>query len=128
MGGVRLAELLITGLVFAFAHFTHREVTLVLVPYFTTVALLYGAIAWMTDSILPSLALHAGGNILSGIELLWGRDRGGVAGTASSPGLVWETGADASFWLSSLGLAVVGAAAVWAYVSLARVARPPPGR
>jgi len=121
-----VAAILITGLAFAFAHFTHREVTLVLVPYYMTAALIYGAIAWLTDSILPSLALHAGGNILSGIQLMWGRDTRGVYRMPSSEGLVWETGADASFWLSCLALAVVGAAAIGAFVALARVARSQP--
>jgi membrane protease YdiL (CAAX protease family) len=118
-----VAAIVITGGVFGLAHFTHREVTFVLMPYFMAVGLIYGTIAHLTDSILPSMLLHAGGNILSGIPLLWGRDAAGIAGTASAPGLVWEGGADATFWISCGALLVVTAAAIGAYRVLARVAR-----
>jgi membrane protease YdiL (CAAX protease family) len=118
-----VAAILVTGLVFALAHFTHREVTLVLVPYYVAVALVYGAIAFLTDSILPSLALHAFGNVLSGIQLLLGGGARSVDGLSTAPGLVWETGADLSFWLSCLALAVVAGASIWAYAVLGRVAR-----
>lgn len=56
-----VAAILITGIVFGLAHFTHPEVTLILLPYFVAVAAVYGALAYLTNSILPSLVLHTVG-------------------------------------------------------------------
>ena len=106
--------ILVTGSVFGFAHFTHPEVTLILMPlYYLGAAAIYGALAYLTNSILPSVVLHAGGNFFSAIGLF----AGGRAEwqTSSSPApLIWETGADASFWIASAAALIVGAAAVWA--------------
>ena len=62
-----------TGSLFGFAHFTHPEVTLVLMPYYLAVAAIYGTLAYLTNSIWPSVVLHAGGNILGGDRLLRAR-------------------------------------------------------
>jgi len=118
-----VVAILVTGTLFGFVHFTHPETTLILMPYYLAVAAIYGALAYLTNSIWPSLVLHAGGNVWSGLDLL---SRGQAEWQASPiPGpLIWETGADASFWISSAALLIVGAAMVWAYARLARVARP----
>jgi membrane protease YdiL (CAAX protease family) len=114
--------ILVTGSIFGFAHLTHPEVTLVLLPYYLAVAAVYGVLAYLTNSILPSLVLHAGGNMLSAFDLF-------TAGTsewqaASSPqALIWQTGIDTSFVLSALAALLVGAAAIWAYSKLAAVVR-----
>ena len=39
-------------------------------PYYLAVAAVYGALAYFTNSILPSLVLHAGGNVLGAFDLL----------------------------------------------------------
>src|SRR5258708_6208524 len=62
--------IVVTGTLFGFAHFTHPEVALSLMPYYLLVAAIYGALAYLTNSILPSMVLHAGGNFLGGIGLL----------------------------------------------------------
>lgn len=77
--------ILVTGSIFGFAHFTHPEVTLVLLPYYLAVAAVYGALAYLTNSILPSLVLHAGGNMLSAFDLFHGRHFG-MAGRLESTG------------------------------------------
>ena len=116
--------ILVTGSLFGFAHFTHPEVTLVLLPYYMLVAALYGMLAYLTNSILPSMLLHAGGNILGSMDLL-ARGQSEWQASQSPKPLIWETGADASFWLSCVAALVVGAATVWAYAGLAAVARRP---
>ena len=64
-----VVAILVTGCIFAFAHFTHPEVGLILLPYYVAVAAVYGTLAYLTNSILPSLALHTVGNILAGLSL-----------------------------------------------------------
>jgi membrane protease YdiL (CAAX protease family) len=117
-----VVAILVTGIVFGFAHFAHPEVTLVLLPYYVLVAAIYGALAYLTNSILPSMVLHTGGNFVGGIVLLIRGHREWQASSSPAP-LVWETGADMSFWVSGVGVLIVGAAAVWAYAWLAAVAR-----
>ena len=114
-----VVAILVTGTLFGFAHFTHPEVTLVLMPYYLAVAAVYGALAYLTNSIWPSLVLHAGGNLLSSMGLLAGQ---GITSPSPAPP-IWETGADASFWISSVAFLIVGAATVWAYARLASVVR-----
>lgn len=111
-----------TGSLFGFAHFTHPEVTLALMPFYMSVALIYGALAHLTNSILPSVVLHAGGNVLGAIGLFAGGQSEWQSSSSPEP-LVWEAGADASFWLSSVAGLIATAAAIWAYAALARVAR-----
>jgi hypothetical protein len=114
--------ILVTGTLFGFAHFAHPEVTLILMPYFIAVAAVYGALASLTNSIFPSMALHTGGNVLGGLGLLLGGRSEWQASPKPEP-LIWETGADATFWIVCVLLVVVGGAAVAAYVALARVVR-----
>lgn len=113
---------LVTGSMFGFAHFTHPEVSLVLLPYFLAVAAVYGALAYLTDSILPSLALHAGGNVLGSLDLFTRGQSEWQASSTPRP-LIWETGADASFWMALAAFVVVGALALAAYRALASVTR-----
>ena len=83
-----LIAILVTGGVFGFAHFTHPEVGLILLPYYLAVAAVYGVLAYLTNSILPSLVLHAAGNILGAFALF---TRGASEWQASSntPRLIW---------------------------------------
>ncbi len=120
-----VVAILVTGSLFGFAHFTHPEVTLILMPYYLAVAAIYGALAYLTNSILPSVVLHAGGNVLSAIGLFAGGRAEWQAPSSPAPP-IWETGADTSFWISCVATFVVGAAAVWAYAALASVARKAP--
>ena len=67
-----VVAILATGSLFGLAHFTHPEITVILMPYYLAVAAIYGALAYLTNSILPSAVLHAGGNVLSAIALFAG--------------------------------------------------------
>lgn len=114
--------IVVTGLLFGFAHFTHPEVTIVLMPYYLAVAAVYGALAYFTNSIFPSMVLHAGGNMLAAIDL-FARGQSEWQASPNPAPLIWATGTDASFWVSLVAFLFVGSAAVWAYAGLAAVAR-----
>src|SRR6185503_18277583 len=58
--------ILITGTMFAVAHL---DFTWSLWPYYVAVAAIYGMVTYLTDSILPSIVLHTGGNIFSNTDL-----------------------------------------------------------
>jgi membrane protease YdiL (CAAX protease family) len=111
--------ILVTGVMFAVAHL---DFTLVLLPYYVFVAAIYGTVTYLTNSILPAVVLHTGGNIYSNAELFW-RGRAEWQASAETGILVWESGPDASFWISSGAAAIVAGAMVWAYVMLARSVR-----
>lgn len=117
-----VTAILVTGSLFGFAHFTHPEVTLILMPYYLAVAAVYGALAYLTNSILPSMVLHAGGNILGTFDLFT-RGRSEWQASATPQPLIWETGIDASFGISIVAFLFVGTGAVYAYSKLASVAR-----
>ena len=114
--------ILVAGVLFGLTHFTHREVTIALLPYYMAVAAVYGALAHLTDSTLPSMILHGGGNVFSVLDLLT-RGRSEWQLSTAPQRLIWETGPDAAFVANAVGLLAVGSAAVWAYVELARAAR-----
>jgi hypothetical protein len=94
-------------------------------PYYLAAAAIYGALAHLTNSILPSMVLHAAGNVFGYIDLLVRGRAEWQASTIPAP-LVWETGADASFWIAAAAAIIVGVAAVCAYLALAHVARKAP--
>ncbi len=120
-----VVAILVTGIVFGLMHFTHPEVTVVLLPYYLAVAAVYGALAHLTDSTLPSMFLHAGGNLFSAVGLFLGGRSEWQLSSAPKP-LIWETGPDASFWVTRVAFLAVGAMAVWAYSSLSRAAHARP--
>lgn len=117
-----IAAILVTGVIFGFAHFGHPEVTLRLLPYYLAVAAVYGSLAYFTNSVLPSMFLHVVGNAFSYLRLF-------AAGTSEWQAtdhprrLIWDGGTDASFWISVAISAALALAAVWAYTRLAHVAR-----
>jgi hypothetical protein len=117
-----IIAILVTGVLFGFAHFTHPEVGLVLLPYYVAVAAVYGALAYFTDSTLPSIALHAGGNMFGALNF-FARGRSEWQPLTAPAPLVWQTGPDAAFLGSLSALLVASALAAWAYAALARVTR-----
>ncbi len=111
--------ILITGTMFAVAHL---DFTLILWPYYVAVAALYGTVTYLTKSILPAVVLHTGGNLYSNLDL-WLHGQAEWQASSGPTALIWKTGADTSFWISSLGLLIVATVMVWAYFRLARAAR-----
>jgi membrane protease YdiL (CAAX protease family) len=119
-----VVAILVTGVLFGFAHFTHPEVTLALMPYYLAAAAIYGALAYLTNSILPSLVLHAGGNFLAGIGLLARGHREWQGSPTPAPS-IWQAGADASLWITCVATVIAGGIALWAYAALGRLAWKP---
>jgi membrane protease YdiL (CAAX protease family) len=112
--------ILITGTMFAVAHL---DFTPILWPYYVAVAAIYGTVTYLTDSILPAVVLHTGGNIYSNLDLwLHGQAEWQAAASGGPTAQIWTTGADASFWISLVALLGVAAAMLWAYAMLARAA------
>ena len=117
-----LVAILVTGSLFGIAHFTHPEVGLVLLPYYLAVAAVYGMLAHLTDSTLPSMVLHAGGNMFSALDL-FGRGRSEWQLSTAPRPLIWQSGLDAAFMSNLAAVVLVGALTVWAYFGLASVMR-----
>jgi membrane protease YdiL (CAAX protease family) len=114
--------ILVGGSLFGLVHFTHPEVGVALLPFYIAVTAVYGMLAYFTDSTLPSMILHAGGNLFSAFDL-FARGRSEWQLSPAPRALVWETGPDAAFWGTLVALVVVGALTVWAYAGLASAAR-----
>ena len=114
--------ILVTGTMFAVAHL---DFTLILWPYYVAVAAIYGTVTYLTNSILPAVVLHTGGNIYSNIDL-WLHGQAEWQTSSGPTALIWTTGPDASFWISIIALLIVAAAMTWAYFKLARAARKGP--
>jgi len=117
-----VVAILITGALFGFAHFSHPDVGLALLPYYVAVAAVYGSLAYFTDSTLPSMTLHAGGNIFSAFDL-FARGRSEWQLSTAQPKLIWETGPDAAFIGNVVAFIMVSALTVCAFAGLARAAQ-----
>jgi len=117
-----VVAILITGALFGFAHFSHPDVGLALLPYYVAVAAVYGSLAYFTDSTLPSMTLHMGGNIFSAFDL-FARGRSEWQLSTAQPKLIWETGPDAAFIGNVVAFIMVSALTVCAFAGLARAAQ-----
>jgi hypothetical protein len=117
-----IVAILITGITFGLMHFSHPETTLALMPFYFFAATVYGMLAYLTNSILPGMVLHAVGNVFSGFNLLT-RGQSQWETSAIPKPLIWKSGPDISFWLSLLGFFVIGSLTVWAYFSLWRLVK-----
>jgi hypothetical protein len=82
-------------------------------------------VTYLTESILPAVVLHTGGNVYSNLDL-WRHGQAELQAASGHAVLIRNTGADRSFWISIVTLLSVAVAMVWAYVKLARAARTSP--
>jgi membrane protease YdiL (CAAX protease family) len=114
----------VVGVMFGLAHGTHSYWSLWLMPYYIAVAAVYGGLAYLTDSIVPSLTLHAGADALDALMSLAGG--GSVVQQAGAPrsGL----GAEVGLTINILVLVGTGVASMWAYRELAELVRSTKGR
>jgi membrane protease YdiL (CAAX protease family) len=118
-----LVAILVTGTVFGLAHYNHHPTAvLVLLPYYIAISAIYGGLAAATNSILPGLALHVGGDVFSFMRL-WTTGQPEWQAASTPPPLVWQTGVDFAFVRSVVVFAVLCGAAAWAYRATRRVAR-----
>jgi membrane protease YdiL (CAAX protease family) len=99
--GIAVA-ILVNGTMFGLLHFpTHPGAVVVMLPYYIAVAAVYSGLTWATNSILPAVALHVGGDIWSLVRL-WATGKAEWQRSDVAQTLVWDGGLDASF-LSSVG-------------------------
>jgi membrane protease YdiL (CAAX protease family) len=115
-----VVAVLVVGTLFWLAHFTHYIgqgwVFLGLFWYFLGAAAVYGALAYLTGSILPGVVLHALGNVL-GFGVLW------WASSSAAPAPRTGGGGGRLAFACALAGLVSTASMVWAYRRLAVVAR-----
>jgi membrane protease YdiL (CAAX protease family) len=125
-----IVAILACGAAFGLAHYSHHPASVLpMLPYYMAVAAIYGGLAYATNSILPGLVLHTGGDVFS-LTRLWVTGRPEWQVSEAAPPLIWESGVDAGFIVFAAASVLLGAAAVWAYRELAHVAsreRVPPG-
>jgi membrane protease YdiL (CAAX protease family) len=115
--------ILTTGVVFGLGHFLHHpDAVLPMLPFYLAAAAVYGGIAYLTNSILPSLVLHAGGDVFS-LMRLWATGQPEWQLSAQPTPLVWDSGPDAAFWSYLAAFIVLGAFAVASYAALASATR-----
>jgi membrane protease YdiL (CAAX protease family) len=110
--------ILITGTMFAIAHL---DFTLVLWLYYVAVAAIYGAVTYLTKSILPAVVLHTGGNLYSNFDL-WLRGRAEWRAPSVDTTLASHHSTVASFSSSPAALTILATAMLWAYFRLRRAA------
>lgn len=116
--GVTVA-IAITGTMFAVAHL---DFTLILWPYYVAVAAIYGVVTSLTNSIRPSVVLHTAGNLYSNLDL-WLHGKAEWQASSDGAKLIWQTGTDRSFWMTSIACAAITFAMFLAYCKLAKEAR-----
>ena len=118
-----LVAILVNGTVFGLAHYNHHPASvLVMLPYYIAISAVYGGLASATNSILPGLVLHAGGDIFS-LTRLWATGRPEWQVAAAPAGLIWDTGVDFAFVRSVVVFTLLSAGAFWAYLATKRTAQ-----
>jgi hypothetical protein len=75
---------------------TYPQAVAVMLPYYIAVAAVYSGLPWATNSILPAVALHVGGDIWSLIRL-WATGKAEWQRSAAPQPLIWDAGLDVSF-------------------------------
>ena len=110
--------IIVVGIVFGLAHFTHSWMSLGLLPMYLVISAVYGVLANLTGSILPGVILHSVGNTLQDILNL-------LQGTPiAPPTTVWEVGTNLRFWLNCLLTVLFGILTIIAYRKLLVVVQP----
>jgi membrane protease YdiL (CAAX protease family) len=111
--GPRVA-IVIVSVVFGFVHLAngYHELTWLL-PYAIFGSIL-GTLAYLTNSILPGVVLHAAGDAVRFL-LVW------RLGPNPQESLIWQSGLDISFCVGLAVAVAFGLAAIWAYRKLAAI-------
>jgi membrane protease YdiL (CAAX protease family) len=106
----------VAGIAFGSLHFTHGFAhTLPRLPYYFAVAVVYGAIAYATNSILPTMVIHACGDALEFMLASW-------RAALLPPPPIWQSGPDRAFWVCGALACLFGVAAIYAYRKLGAAA------
>jgi membrane protease YdiL (CAAX protease family) len=113
-----VVAIVLVGVFFGAAHASHTYWSLALLPYYMAIAAVFGGLAFLTGSIVPSLVLHAGADALDALLSVAGAGSVEMAGAARSGG-----SAGFGVALNVVILIGTGIATVWAFRELARAAR-----
>jgi membrane protease YdiL (CAAX protease family) len=108
----------LSSLVFAIAHVSQGAAWPKLLVYFF-VGVTFGTMACLNDSILPVIPVHVAGDVTFFL-LVWPHD--------AMRSIVWETGADAWFWVHIAQAVVFTFLTVVAFRRLSRVQPRSPGQ
>lgn len=118
--------IVVNGTIFGLLHFSsHPRDVLMMLPYYIAVAAVYGGLTWATDSILPALVLHSGGDLVV-LTRWWATGRPELQLAATPPPLVWEDGIDASFVLTAISFVVLAFLTAGAYRAVRNMRVPVP--
>jgi len=108
--------ILVNGVMFGLLHFpnfsSQPSAVFMMLPYYVAVSAVYGGMTWATNSILPSLTLHALGNVFS-LTRHWTTGRPEWEISANTPTLVWATGVDAAFAGAVMACVALGSLMAW---------------
>lgn len=114
-----VAAILTTGIMFGLAHGGHTYWSLALMPYYLAVGAVYGTMTYLTDSVVPSLTLHAVGDALDGLLAVSGGGSAGASSSSTGPALAPE----AALILNVAVIVITAAIATWAFRALASTVR-----
>jgi membrane protease YdiL (CAAX protease family) len=112
--GYAPATIIGSALLFAAAHVI-QGLSLPKLSLYFTAGVIFGAIAYLTNSLLASIVVHSLGDAM-GFLLLWPHD-------AQTHGLISEGGHDPVFWPALIALVVFTPLALWAFTCLAAMTR-----
>jgi membrane protease YdiL (CAAX protease family) len=106
--------ILVNGTAFGLLHFlNHPADVWIMLPYYIAVSAVYGGLTWASNSILPALVLHSGGDVWSlGRHWLTGRPEWQLS-TATVGARV-----DTAFLLSAAAFPAFAVLTWWAYVAV----------
>lgn len=110
-----VAAILVTAVMFGLAHSGHTYWSLVLMPYYVAVGAVYGTMTYLTDSVIPSLTLHAVGDALEGLFAVAAARPAVVPSGGTTP----IAGGKLALVVNVIVIAVTAAAAIWAFRGLA---------
>jgi uncharacterized protein len=118
------AAILINGVMFGLLHFPNfvnqPSSVFMMLPYYVAVSAVYGGMTWAANSILPSLTLHATGNVFS-LTRQWTTGRSEWEISANAPALIWDTGVDPAFAVSVIACVALGSLTAWLYSGVHRM-------
>lgn len=109
-----VAAVALSSLFFALYHGPTQGFQPSKVAFYFVVGVVFGTIAYLTDSVLPAIPVHLAGDLLF-FTSIWPQDAGRT--------LVWTHGADLGFWLNAAQVLVFGALAWLAFRRLRAVTR-----
>lgn len=116
--------ILVNGVMFGLMHFpnfsSRPSSVFMMLPYYVAVSAVYGGMTWAANSILPSLALHASGNVFS-LTRYWTTGRPEWEISANVPPLVWDSGVDAAFAGAAVACIALGSLMAWLCCSVHRM-------